>query len=83
MMAAELACLFPKGLKHEEAKHRTQWHQPPFRFVPDKIKESEEGDVHLCKAISVELVPKSTMKVVPHNFLNVEKFCCTRYSTST
>ena len=42
MMAAELACLFPKGLKHEEAKHRTQWHQPPFRFVPDKIKESEE-----------------------------------------
>ena len=42
--------------------------------MPDKSKEREEGDKHLCKAISVELVPKFTMKVVPHTFLNVKNF---------
>ena len=71
-MTAELACLFPKGLKHEEAKHQTQRHQPPFCFMSDKIKESKEGDEHVCKVILVKLVPKSTMKVVPHIFSNVK-----------
>jgi hypothetical protein len=73
-MAAELARLFPKGLKHEEAERREQRHPPPFRFVPDKIKEKEEGDENLLKLISVELAPSSTMKVVPHSFTNVENF---------
>ena len=74
MMAAELACLFPKGLKHEEAKRREQRHPSPFCFVPDRIKEKEDGDTNLLKPISVELAPKSTMKVTPHSFTNVENF---------
>ena len=73
-MAAELARLFPKELKHKEAERQTQRHQPSFRFMPGKIKESEEGDEHLCKAILVELTPKSIMKVVPHTFTNGESF---------
>ena len=67
-MAAELACLFPKEFKYKEAERRTQRHQYTFRFVSDKIKKSEEGDEHLCKAILVELTHKSTMKVVPPHF---------------
>ena len=73
-MAAELARLFPKGLKHEEAERREQRHPPPFRFVPDKVKDKEDGDETSLKSISVELAPKSTMKVVPHSFTNVENF---------
>ena len=73
-MADELARLFPKGLKHKEAERQEQRHPPPFCFVPDKIKEKENGNEHLLKLISVELVPKSTMKVVPHTFTNVENF---------
>ena len=42
--------------------------------MPDKIKKNEEGDEHLCKAISVKLAPKSTMKVMPHAFINVKNF---------
>ena len=73
-MLAELACLFPKGLKHKVAERQTHRHQLPFRFVPDETKESEERDKHLCKEILVDLTTKSTMKVVPHTFTNVENF---------
>ena len=73
-MAAELACLFLKGLKHEEAERQTQRHQPPFRFVLGKIKESGEGDKRLCRVILVEFVLNSTMKVVPHTVTNVKHF---------
>ena len=73
-MAAKLARLFPKGLKHKEAKHREQRYPPPFCFIPNKIKEKEDRDENLLKSISVELAPKSTMKVVPHSFANVENF---------
>ena len=73
-MTAEPAQLFPKGLKHGKAERREQRHPPPFCFVPDKIKEKEDGDENLLKSISVELAPKSTMKVVPHSFTNVKNF---------
>ena len=71
-MAAELAGLFPKGLKHKEAKHQTRRHPPSYRFVPDKIKEKKERDDNLLKSISVELAPKSTMKVMPYTFTNIK-----------
>ena len=73
-VTAELARLFPKGLKHKEAKRREQRHSPPFCFVPDKIKEKEDEDENLLKSILVELAPKSTMKVVPNFFTNVKNF---------
>ena len=74
MMATELACLFPKGLKHKEAERQTQRHPFPFHFVSDKIKQEEGGGDTLHKTIMVKLAPKSTMKVVPHTFSNVRNF---------
>ena len=40
--------------------------------MPDKIKEKTEEDTKLPKSISVKLVPKSTLKVVPRTFTNVK-----------
>ena len=58
-------------MKRSNGKRRGT--RPPF-FVPDEIKEKEDGNEHLLESILVELVPKSTMEVVPHTFTNVENF---------
>ena len=52
-------------------------HQPPFRFVPDcpVIKNIEDSKLsEKPKPIEVELAQKTTTKVVPHVFTNVENF---------
>lgn len=76
-MIANLAREFPRDLKHVEAERRVPRHPPPFRFVPDRTPVTKGDDGELSdkqKPIKVELAEKTTMKVVPHTFSNVENF---------
>jgi len=76
-MISNLARDFHKDLKHHEAERRVPRHQPPFRFVPDRIVVAKDDDGELSekpKPIEVELAEKTTTKVSPHIFSNVENF---------
>ena len=67
----------PQGAQEHRDQTATEAldpHPPPSWFVPDKIKEKDNGDEILLKSISVELAPTSTMKVVLHSFTNIENF---------
>ena len=64
----------PRGASTKKPNAENRGIRPSFRFVSYKIKEREDGDEHLLKSVLIELAPKSTMKVVPHSFTNVEKF---------
>ena len=76
-MIANLAREFPRDLKHLEAERRVPRQPPPFRFVPDRAPVINVDDGELSdkqKPIEVELAEKTTTKVVPHTFSNVENF---------
>ena len=76
-MIANLAREFPTDLKHLEAELRVPRQPPPFRFVPDRtpVINADEGELSgKLKPIEVELAEKTTTKVVPHTFTNVENF---------
>ena len=73
-MSAELLRLFPEGMKHNEAERGKPRHDPPLRFVPTKKPDSEEGDESYNQTITVELNLKTTQKVVPYTFVDVESF---------
>ena len=73
-MSAEIRRLFPDGLKDAEAERGKPRHVPPLRFVPAKPPENEDGEDDYNKSITVELTNKTTMKVVPYTFLDVESF---------
>ena len=73
-MSAELKRLFPNGLKHAECKRGKMRHLPPLRFVPTRHAPKEEGDEDYNKTITVELDSKTTSKIAPHTFVNIEDF---------
>ena len=73
-MSAEIRRLFPEGLKDAEAERGKPRHVPPLRFVPSKSLDTEDGEDDYNKSITVELTNKTTMKVVPYTFLDVESF---------
>ena len=73
-MSAEIRRLFPEGLKHNEAERGKPRHEPPLRFAPNKSPEYDDGDDTKSKSITVELNQKTTMKVIPYSFVNVESF---------
>mgnify|MGYP000875615735 FL=1 len=73
-MSAEIKRLIPEGLKHYEAERSKPRHDPPLRFCPSKTPENEDGDDDYNKSITVELNQKTTMKVLPYTFQDVESF---------
>ena len=48
--------------------------RPPLQFAPPALPTSEEGEDNYNKTITVELSEKTTTKIVPHVFQNVEDF---------
>jgi len=73
-MSAEIRRLIPEGLKNNEAERGKPRHEPPLRFVPNKSLDNEDGEDEYNKSITVELNLKTTMKVVPYAFIDVESF---------
>ena len=73
-MSAELLRLFPEGMKHNEAERGKPRHDPPLCFIPTKKPDSKEGDGSYNQTITVELNLKTTQKVVPYTFVDVESF---------
>ena len=73
-MSAELRRLFPEGLKNNEAERGKPRHEPPLRFAPSKSVQPDDGEDTNSKTITVELGQKTTMKVVPYVFVDVESF---------
>jgi hypothetical protein len=73
-MSAEIKRLFPEGLRNNEAERSKPRHDPPLRFVPVKSLAKEDGVDEDDKSITVELCDKTTLKVVPYSFVDVESF---------
>ena len=73
-MSAEIRCLIPEGLKNNKAERGKPRHKPPLCFVPNKSLDNEDGEDEYNKSITVELNLKTTMKVVPYAFIDVESF---------
>jgi len=73
-MSAEIKRLFPEGLRNNEAERSKPRHDPPLRFVPVKSLAKEDGVDEDDKSITVELCNKTTLKVVPYSFVDVESF---------
>ena len=61
-------------MKANEVEHGKPRHKPPVCFVPNKFLETEDGKDEYNKLITVELDQKTTMKVIPYTFINVESF---------
>ena len=73
-MSAEIKRLFPEGLRNNEAERSKPRHDPPLCFVPVKSLAKEDGVDEDDKSITVELCDKTTLKVVPYSFVDVESF---------
>ena len=71
-MSAEILRLFPDGLSNKRVEKCPPRHNPPCRFVPMKPAKVEEGEYTTKDTITVELGVKTTAKVKPFVFTNVE-----------
>jgi len=73
-MSAEIRRLYPEGLKDSACKRGQPCHMPSLRFAPSIRPVREDGDEDYTPSITVELDQKTTAKVIPHTFSNVEDF---------
>jgi len=63
-----------RGVENNEAERGKPRHEPPLRFVPNKSLDNEDGEDKYNKLITAELNQKTTIKVVPYVFIDVESY---------
>ena len=74
-MSAELQRLFPDGLKATDSERFKPRQPPAIPFLLKALPSSSElGDDTTIKTITVELNNKTTTKVEPYIFKDVESF---------
>ena len=73
-MSAEIKRLFPEGLRNNEAERGKPRHDPPLCFAPTKSLQICDGEDTKNKSITIEMGQKTTMKVIPYVFIDVESF---------